>query len=204
MSTLISSRALVPQTRVTGMRARVRADVGAVTLTGLAIAVLCATGALVGGLPVEHSAAGAADADRSFGTFVEILLRNGAAAAGLVTGVLTAGVTTVGMAIVVSLYFGIVVRAGHDAMGTGEAWSILAPFAPVELLAIAAATVAGLLPVTRAVRAAAHGGLRPTAMAVAYLQGIRDAWWWVAVAGVLLVLAAALETLTGVPRPSVG
>jgi uncharacterized membrane protein SpoIIM required for sporulation len=185
-------------------RARVRADAGAVAVTALVIGVLCLVGALTGGLPAQSNAAGTASADRSLATFAEILLRNTAAAAGLVTGVLTAGVTTLGMAIVVSLYFGIVVRAGYDVMGTGEAWAIMVPFAPVELLGIAVATVAGVLPVTRAARAAAHAGFRPSAIAIAYLQGVRDAWWWVALAGALLVLAAALETVVGVPRPSIG
>jgi uncharacterized membrane protein SpoIIM required for sporulation len=184
--------------------ARVRADFGAVAVTALVIGVLCAVGALTGGLPGQSNAAGTASADRSLDTFAEILLRNTAAAAGLVTGVLTAGVTTLGMAVVVSLYFGIVVRAGFDVMGTGEAWAMMVPFAPVELLGIAVATVAGVLPLTRAARAIAHAGLRPSAIAVAYLQGVRDAWWWVALAGALLVLAAALETVVGVPRPSIG
>jgi uncharacterized membrane protein SpoIIM required for sporulation len=203
MTSLPASRSLESRTFPTLARARVRADRGVVVATAVAIAVLCAVGALTGGLPVESNSAGAVSADRSLGTFAEILLRNSAAAAGLVTGVITAGLTTLGMALVVSLYFGIVVRAGYDAMGAGEASAIMVPFAPLELLAIAAATVAGVLPVTRAARAAAERGLRPSAMAVAYLRGVRDAWWWVALAGVLLVLAAALETAAGVPRPSI-
>jgi hypothetical protein len=196
MSSLMASRAFAFRMIPAHARARVRADAGAVAVTALVIGVLCAVGALTGGLPVQSNAAGTASADRSLDTFAVILLRNIAAAAGLVTGVLTAGITTLGMAVVVSLYFGVVVRAGYDVMGPGEAWAIMVPFAPVELLGIAVATVAGVLPVTRAARAAAHAGFRPSAIAVAYLQGVRDAWWW--------VLAAALETVVGVPRPSIG
>jgi uncharacterized membrane protein SpoIIM required for sporulation len=200
---VMTSRALAVRMIPANVRARVRADIGAVAFTALVIGALCAVGAMTGGLPVQSNAAGTASADRSLATFSEILLRNTAAATGLVTGVVTGGVTALGMAVVVSLYFGIVVRAGYDVMGTGETWAVLLPFAPFELLGIAAATVAGVLPVTRAARAAARVGCRPSPIALAYLQGVRDAWWWVALAGALLVLAAALETVVGVPRPSI-
>jgi hypothetical protein len=127
-----------------------------------------------------------------------ILGTNSLAALGLVAGVVTCGLTTVGSAFVLSIYFGTVVRVGVETLPGNPA--IALAFCPIEFAAMVCATVAGLMPVSAVVRRVRAGDPFRVAL-TSYLPGVRSAVPWILLCFLLLLVAAALETATGAKLP---
>lgn len=140
---------------------------------------------------------------RPWSEVVPIALTNLAAALGLMSGAVTAGLSTLGCSLVVALYAGGVVSAATRVWGAAGAVEGLLPFAALELGGLLCAAVAGLLPVVHAARSGWAGGRVVPELAATgrgYLTGLHLSFPWCAASITLVVGGALLEVVGGLPR----
>ncbi len=134
--------------------------------------------------------------------FWPILTTNLVVALGMVGGVVTLGTASLAGTFVVGAYTGATWHACWYATGLAATLDRLVPFFLFEFAGLFCATVAGLLPISESFTAGRVPGSRrgPEAWLVRYLAGMRRALPWVVTSAGLLVIAAILEILQGVPR----
>lgn len=149
-------------------------------------------------LPVDRGLLRVADLD----LLLAIVCRNAVVAATLVSGVATAGISTLLALPVLGIYVGVVVRAAVTALGSADAAALLVPFVVIEMAAFVVAAACGLRPSRAALRAwfapAGRSGRFRTA-ASSYLAAAGSSLYCLPVVGVLLLMAALLEAWSGVP-----
>lgn len=179
----------------------------------LVLAVLV-VGFLIGYLAMDPSWVAPATASElaarqaaDFGpTVATILLRNLGAAALLYSGVATAGVTSAVAAVLVSVYVGATARIGTAASGARQLVGEVVAYAPLELLGMALATTAGVLPALHALRrrrARAEGGVDTAgaggggviAVIGDYLAAVPGSLAMLAASGAIIVVAAVIEAV---------
>lgn len=149
-------------------------------------------------LPVDRDLLRVADLD----LVLAIAGRNAVVAATLVSGVATAGISTLLALPVLGIYVGVVVRAAVTALGTADAAALLVPFVVIEMAAFVVAAACGLRPARaalRAWRAPASRTERVRTAASGYLAAAGSSLYCLPVVGVLLLVAALLEAWPGVP-----
>jgi len=130
------------------------------------------------GVPVSHIA------------FWTILWRNLGAAMMLYSGVCTVGVSTVIGGLLLGGYVGATWAAAVSAVGAASAGGSIVWYAPLEMLGLVLAAVAGLMPVV------AMLGRPPTTPRLrAYSDALPTSLRMLAIAVAVLVAAAFLETL---------
>lgn len=147
-------------------------------------------------LPVRRDVLRAVDLDLVLG----IASQNVIVAVTLFSGVATAAVSTLVAVPMLGIYIGVVLRAAVTALGPAGAGALLVPFVVVELAAFVLAAACGLRPALAALaiwRAAACPRVRPAA--TAYLGTAGATLSCLPVVLVLLVVAALLEAVAGVP-----
>jgi uncharacterized membrane protein SpoIIM required for sporulation len=150
-------------------------------------------------LPVETDRG---NTHRPWGMVWTIFAQNTGAALLLFSGVVTAGLGTVSSVVVLGIYIGTVIRGSVNVIGAGDAAAILVPYFTLEFTGILIAAVCGIAPVVQAIRWWRQSEKRPTlkATVVVYLDGAGRALRWMIFAVLLLIVAAWLEVLGGIPR----
>jgi len=136
--------------------------------------------------------------ERSGTDLFHIVMRNMGVAAMLFSGVVTAGLTTLLAGSVLGLYTGAMLRTAVNSAGVCDTMAGLLPHFPVEYAAFLLAAVAGLSPVSRTVMAY-HAGDQRGSLPMTYLTAADTAMRCGALAMVLLVVAAGLEVIGGIP-----
>lgn len=123
------------------------------------------------------------------GTFLSILGRNVSAALGLFTGVITFGIGTVAMLLLIGTMLGLSMAISVDTLGLVETIARSWAYTPLEVSGFVVAGAAGLIPVTGQLRNA------PDVPASPYHERLARALRWLGVALTLIVLGAVAETV---------
>lgn len=118
-------------------------------------------------------------------TFVTILSRNTAAALGLFSGLLTAGLGTVVFLLLIGVMLGWSIGTAFDVLGVAETLVRAWAYTPFEIAGLIVAGAAGLMPVLHFLRG---GRIR------SYVDQFARSFRWLAFALLLIVVGAVVET----------
>ncbi len=124
---------------------------------------------------------------------IAILLRNGAVALGLFTGVVTGGLGSLLGIVLIGLLVGASTAAAATEVGLAATIGSVAGYAIVELAGFVLAATAGLLPAARVV--ASGAGAQPRGVVARYTKGMPAALVALVAALVLIVIGAVVETV---------
>ncbi|MEE1621664.1 hypothetical protein ACQ3I4_08980 [Zafaria sp. Z1313] len=145
--------------------------------------------------------AGGAGREQDWGELGPILATNLAAALGLASGMLTAGLSTFASSIILGLFTGAVFHGAVDALGAAGAAQTLAPYFVFEGLGLLAASVAGFIPVLGLLRHWGAGGAVTVRSSLrAYGAAVRWTLPPLATSLVLITAGAVLEVIGGIPQ----
>lgn len=129
-----------------------------------------------------------------------ILANNGAAALGLFSGVVTFGLSTLALTVLLGLFTGAVFSGAAAALGADGAAQVFMPYFIFEGLGLVVATVAGILPLAKVVTSVVSPGRKTFRRVWAvYLSAIGQTVGLVALSAALLAIGAALEIAGGLP-----
>lgn len=134
----------------------------------------------------------------------QIFVQNTGAALLLFAGVATGGVATLASLPVLGMYIGTVVRATCNSIGMYATSEILATYFILEFIGLALSAVCGLTPLLACLswRRRQRGDTPAPRREVlgVYLDAAGRALRWMVLAALILLLAAWLEVLGGIPR----
>lgn len=133
----------------------------------------------------------------------QIFAQNTGAALLLFAGVATGGIATLASLPVLGMYIGTVIRATSNSIGMHATSDILATYFICESIGLALSAVCGLTPLLACLswRRRNRGDTPAPKRAVlgVYLDAAGRALRWMVLAALILVLAAWLEVLGGIP-----
>ncbi|MEV0322662.1 stage II sporulation protein M [Streptomyces sp. NPDC050658] len=139
-----------------------------------------------------------------WGMVWQIFAQNTGAALLLFAGVATGGIATLACLPVLGMYIGTVIRATSNSIGVYAASEILATYFVLEFIGLALSAVCGISPLFACLSwRRRHGGDGPAPKREAlrvYLDSAGRALRWMVLAALILLLAAWLEVLGGIPR----
>ncbi|WP_159041583.1 stage II sporulation protein M [Streptomyces sp. WM4235] len=141
---------------------------------------------------------------RPWGMVWQIFAHNTGASLLLFAGVATGGIATLASLPVLGMYIGTVVRATSNSIGMHAASEILATYFVLEFIGLALSAVCGVAPLLACVswwrRRSGDGPVPKREVIRVYLDSAGRALRWMVLAELVLLLAAWLEVLGGIPR----
>ncbi|MFJ6418680.1 hypothetical protein [Paeniglutamicibacter sp. NPDC091659] len=190
MSVLVTGRSLAPKGPI------VRSVAIAIALAVMVIGVGAVGGSTaMSGITIPGEPgvrAGLAGANNFGEVFLAILARNLPAAASLAAGIITFGLLSAVSGLFLGLYLGATIAASVNTVGVGDLFESVGAYVGIEMLGLAAAAVAGFLPLAYTL-AGGRGSGRD--LIQRYRTGLVPAAFLIALSIFLILVGAGIETV---------